>query len=194
MHDSPAHSRDEDRLLKQVIGYFDDPSYVRRARRVEEALEELLAFCRAKRTEWLAIVRIRLGMLHALAGDWAALRPHMADDRQCEILAAMQRELAPVLRTPVVATHSRHVLRGALRELCASLERFNRRWRRFLVEADLSAINDARDRYNRYYVLEKECAVRSTIAARHGFRRLEPITVEQVAEMLPELPVPELTD
>jgi hypothetical protein len=194
MHDPSPVSKDDDRLLKQLMGYFDVPAYVRRARRVDEALEELLVFCRAKRSEWLAIVRIRLGILLALAGDWSALRPFVVDDRQSEILAEMHGEFRPLLRAQVKTTNSPRLLRRALGELCLSLEKFNRRWQEFLGEIDLSAVNDARDGYNRYYVLEKECAVRSEAAARHGFRRLEPMTVEHLAAMLPELPVPQLAD
>ena len=192
MHDPTPVSQDDDRLLKQLMGYFDVPAYVRRARRVDDALEELLVSCRAKRSKWLAVVRIRLGMVHALAGDWAELRPCVRDDRQCEILARMHRELAPVLHVRMNPTNSQRVLRRALGDLCESLERFNRRWRKFLAEIDLRAVNGAREDYNRYYVLEKECAVRSVAAARHGFRRLEPMTLEHLADMLPELPVPQL--
>jgi hypothetical protein len=194
MHNPPILGQDDDRLVKQVMGHFDVPAYVRRARSVEEALDELLVFCRGKRAEWLALVRMRLGMLHALAGDWAALRPYVTDDRQCETLAAMHHELAPQLRTQVESTNSPRVLRRALGELCASLKRFNRRWRKLLAEVDLSTVNKAREGYNRYYVLEKECAVRSATAARQGFSRLEPMTVEQLADLLPEMPVPQLAD
>jgi hypothetical protein len=187
---TPILSKDDDRLLKAVLGHYDVPAYVRRARRVEDALEDLLCHCRCKRAEWLAMVRIRLGTLHGLAENWIRLRPYLADDHQCEILIELQRELAPELRIHVEATTSPRLLRRGLYELRESLERFNRRWREFLAQVDPSAVNEARDCYNRYYVLEKECAVRSPVAARHGFRRLEPITRAQIAEWFPELPVP----
>ena len=55
---------------------------------------------------------------------------------------------------------------------------------------DLSGINELRDGYNRYYVLEKEFAVRSARVARHGFVPLEPVTSGVLFELLPLLPVP----
>jgi hypothetical protein len=55
---------------------------------------------------------------------------------------------------------------------------------------DLSQVNALRDGYNRYYVLEKECASRSPRTARHGFRPLPPLTADDLAALLPPLPVP----
>jgi hypothetical protein len=187
---TPNLGQDDDRLLKAVMRQYDVPAYVRRARRVEDALEDLIGQCRLKRAEWLGLVRIRLATLHGLAGSWSRLRPYLADDRQCEILVELCRELAPELRIPVEATTSARQLRRGLHELRESLARFNCRWREFLAQIDLSAVNEARDGYNRYYVLEKECAVRSPVAARYGFRRLEPITRAEIAESFPELQVP----
>ena len=88
--------------------------------------------------------------------------------------------------------HGRKALRQALTELTESIERFNGRWREFLTQVDLTAVNEARDGYNRYYLLEKECALRSPNLARQGFRRLAPLTPADVAELLPLLPVPQL--
>ena len=67
---------------------------------------------------------------------------------------------------------------------------FNRRWRQFLDAVDLRPINELRDGYNRYYVLEKEFAVRSARVARHGFVPLAPLTAAALFELLPLLPVP----
>jgi hypothetical protein len=49
-----------------------------------------------------------------------------------------------------------------------------------------------RDGYNRYYLLEKECALRSARVAREGFVRLAPLTLDDIRKMLPLLPVPTL--
>src|SRR3954469_9896209 len=83
-----------------LMASFDAPAYVRRARGVEEALERLLARCRGQRDEWLLMVKIRLATLHALAGDWSALRPHLSGD-DLNRLQAMHADLAPTLRRPV---------------------------------------------------------------------------------------------
>jgi hypothetical protein len=87
-------------------------------------------------------------------------------------------------------TTSGRALRAALRELIDSLERFNRRWRGYVTALDLTAVNRERDGYNRYFVLEKECAVRSAKIARHGFAPLPPLTHADLLAEFPELPVP----
>jgi hypothetical protein len=92
----------------------------------------------------------------------------------------------------VEVTLSVRALRRALRELRESLEFFNRRWQPFLEEVDLTWVNELRDGYNRYYVIEKECVVRLPSLARQGFEPLAPATPAEVAAVLPLLPVPEI--
>jgi hypothetical protein len=179
----------EDHWLQELIGRYDAPAYVRRAREVQGAFDELVARCRRQREGWLDMVRLRLGTLRALAGGWEALRPLLAGD-QVHLLDQLHESLRPRLRVPVEPTPSARALRRALAELTESIERFNRRWREFLRGVDVTPVNDLREGYNRYYVLEKECAVRSARVARHGFRRLEPLSVDELAALLPPLPVP----
>jgi hypothetical protein len=183
---------DEHHLLKTFEAQYDAPAYIRRARQVEDAWETLLHRCRRQRDEWLPMVRTRLGLVRGLAGDWAALRPWLADDEQVALLRHLEEVLQPRLRAAVEPTSSGRALRRALRELTESLERFNGRWQAFLPVIDLTHVNGLRDGYNRYYLLEKECAVRSARVARQGFRRLEPLTTEVLAAVLPALPVPRL--
>ena len=71
-----------------------------------------------------------------------------------------------------------------------SIDRFNKRWLNYVHTLDLTRINELRDGYNRYYLLEKECAMRSARLARQHFRRLEPMTREAVLDRFPLLPVP----
>jgi hypothetical protein len=194
LNDIPVLGQDDDRLLKQLLGHYDVPAYVRRARRVQEALDELVGFCRTKREELLGMVRIRIGILHALTGTWTGLRCWLADEEQCRVLEELHRLLGPKLRVSIEPTTAPRRLRRALREMRESLQRFNRRWREFLGQIDLRPVNEARENYNRYYVLEKECAVRSAVLARRGFHLLEPFTLEQLAALVPELPVPQLAD
>ena len=100
----------------------------------------------------------------------------------------MHDDLAPQLRTPVSVTTSRRRLLRALCELKDSIELFNRRWQRYLMQVDLSWVNELRDGYNHCYVLEKECAVRSPQLARAGFERLERLTATTLLALLPPLP------
>jgi hypothetical protein len=187
--------RDEtNEAFKRFLSRFDAPAYIRRARGVQAALDQLLEYCRGRRAEWLEFARMRIAMLHALAGDWDNLLPFLADKDQLDILRYLLAALASPLRAPVEPTSSSHVLRRALRELHESLERFNQRWQTFLAGVDLTAVNELREGYNRYYVLEKECAVRSARIARQGFAPLPPVTLDDLVSQFPLLPVPRLRD
>ena len=85
-------------------------------------------------------------------------------------------------------------LRGALNELRQSVERFNDRWQAFLPTIDLTPLNELRDGYNRFYLVEKEAVVQSSRVARQGFQPLPALTLADLAEVLPLLPVPEGVD
>jgi hypothetical protein len=191
--DVPILGRGDDYgLFKQVQAQYGAPAYVRRAREVEAALSDVLHSCRMRRDEWLPMVRLRLGVLRGLAGDWGALLPWLADEDQAGVLGDLERDLQPRLRLPVEPTSSAWALRRALRELLQSIARFNHRWQEFLPSVDLSRVNELRDGYNRFYLLEKECAMRSPRLALQGFRPLEPLTTADLAALLPPLPVPRL--
>jgi hypothetical protein len=188
-------ARDEtNEAFKRFLSHYDVPAYIRRARGVQAALDQLLDYCRARRAEWLEFVRMRIAMLHALAGDWENLLPFLADENQLDILRYLLAALASPLHAPVEPTSSSYALRRALRELHESLERFNQRWRKFVAGVDLTGVNDLREGYNRYYVLEKECAVRSARIARQGFTPLPPLTLDELESQFPLLPVPRLSD
>ena len=94
------------------------------------------------------------------------------------------------MRAPVEPTTSARALRGALHGLAQSAERFNRRWVAHVRGLDLTALNAQRTDYNRYYLLEKECAVRSPHIARAGYQPLDPATHDDLLAVLPPLPVP----
>jgi hypothetical protein len=184
-------SREDGRqAFNEVLAQFDGPAYLRRARRVQGAYDQLLDECRRQREEWLGMVRIHLGTLRALAGTWQAMTPHLADEEQVRLLEEMCAALEPHLRVPVEPTTSFRTLRGALHELRASVERFNCRWLAFVHGRDLTALNAERADYNRYYLLEKECAVRSPHIARQGYRPLDPVTHDELLAALPPLTVP----
>jgi hypothetical protein len=191
MNDIPIPGREDDhRLFKQFQAHYDAPAYVRRARQVQAAFDQLVERCLHQREDWLKMVRTRLGRLHALAGDWAALHPWLVTQDEVRLLQDLYTTLAPRLRVPVEPTSSRGALRRALAELRVSIGYFNRGWQGFLGTVDLATVNELRDGYNRYYLLEKECAIRSARLARQGFRRLEPVTLDELAGLFPPLPEP----
>lgn len=195
MDEISIYGRDDGhQLLKRFAAQYDVPAYVRRARQVQEEFDGLVQRCRRQRDEWLRLPRIRLGLLRGMAGGWEPLQPLLADGTQLAILEQLHDALRPQLRHVVTRTTSLRSLRRVLRELCESLQLYNQRWQGFLARVDLSRVNQLRDGYNRYYLLEKECAMRSPHLARQGFQRLEPLTLNELFALLPLLPIPQLKE
>src|SRR5262249_30761163 len=124
------------------------------------------------------------------AGDWHALRPWVCDEGHIERLRELHAKLQPRLRSVVLPTTSSRALAAALQALTESIERFNRRWSAYLPTVDLAHVNRLRVGYNRYFVLEKECAARSPQVARQGFHPLPPLSTDDLARLLPLLPLP----
>jgi hypothetical protein len=182
----------EQKSFQYVMALHGAPAFLRRAHQVQMAWDALLEQCRRQREQWLGSVRSRLAVLHALAGEWTDLQRVLANPADADLLAALQRDLQPQLRQPCARMASAQALRTALAELVESLQLFNERWHHHLAKLDLSEINRLREDYNRFYVLEKECAVRSPVIARQGFQRLAPATREDVAASFPALAVPEI--
>ncbi len=135
-----------------------------------------------------------LGHYDAPAFIWHRLRPWLLDEDQIVLLRELEIELAARLRIRIEPTSWERKLQRSLRALRESLATFNRRWLEFLPTIDLTSVNEARDGYNRYYLLEKECATRSPRLARQGFQRLELFTVQELTAMLPILPIPKLIE
>ncbi|MGE3805560.1 MAG: hypothetical protein AB7K24_12870 [Gemmataceae bacterium] len=180
----PARSIEND-LVQLFQAQYAAPAYVRRARRVEDALNEVLERGRRQRRDWLEMVKLRLGTLVALAVHGFH---DVLDEAAIRIVQDMHAELDPRLRVVPSAATSPRAIRRALAELNESIARFNERWQGYLAKVDLRAVNEERADYNRYYLLEKECALRSARLARVGFRTLEPLTVDDLLERLPLLP------
>jgi hypothetical protein len=180
----------DSRAMNEVLAQFDAPAYIRRAAAVESTLAHLLAKCRAHREEMLAMVKLHLGQLWALAGGPDALRPLLADDEQLAVLEGLRAGLSPRLRLPPGPTRSRRTLVRALRALGESIGRFNARWQAYLEKVDLAAVNKVREGYNKHYVLEKACFLRNDVLANRGFVPLPPLTPADLAGLLPPLPAP----
>lgn len=179
----PGHD-DERRSAMFVVAQFDAPAYMRRAKRVESAFTDLIDRLRIRRDELLKGVRLHLRLLLDLAGSVDAVRPNLSDEH-FKAFSGLIADFGLTEREPTGASIRR--LRRALRELGVSVARFNRRWLACVAEADLSAVNAERDGYNRWYLLEKECAV-GVIRSRQGFTPLEPVTHEDVLRELRPLP------
>ena len=173
--------------IKELLGLFDVPAFARRGQDVEHARFRL-----GHRAE--AVRRGMLDMLHLRLRQWAAAAtgPVTAG----AIFVEPIDPLWPLSRAPApkwaAYPESPRRLRAIGRDLIRSVERFNRRWAAHLDGLDLGPINDQIDRYNRYYVLEKECVVGSSrLASRHFVPRAF-LTHDDLRAEHPLLPVPRL--
>jgi hypothetical protein len=173
--------------MRQVLGLFDVPAYVRRGQDVESALARLHSRVRRERDTMLTMTRLRLR-------QWAAAVE--GPDASRSVLAAPVVHLWALTGAddPVWATKSasdRH-RRAVARDLVASIERFNRRWTRYLSELKLESLNDLIDKYNRYYLVEKECSLGSSRLAARYFIPRSHVTADGLLSEYGPLPVPVL--
>jgi hypothetical protein len=157
------------------LARFDGPAYIRRGRQTELALESLHDQCRTEYGKRLATVRKMVERLSTVI---------VTDSRLIQRLGALFAffGIEPEPQLGHLASPK------ALAEVAESVARFNRRWQHFLHGLDLTAVNAARAGYNRYYLLEKECAVGSLRIAKQGFRPLDPVTVDDLLAKFPLLP------
>jgi hypothetical protein len=175
---------EETQMFQRMTQAFDAPAFMRRARNVEASWQMLLEQCRHQRRKLGEMVAMRLARLLALAGDWSRLEAFCTSD-EIATLRSLHEEWRPTLKMPVGRATRDASISRALCELTASLARFHSRWLAYVYKLDLAHINQLRDAYNRYYVLEKECATRSARTARAGFTPLKPVTVEDVLREFP---------
>lgn len=174
--------------VRKILAQFDAPAFVRRAKGVELAEEFLHAHCSRQREEWLEMPRLRLGQFAAALGEWSRwpMSPGGGSDPQPWI--ALHEQWQPRLKVPVPRAHSAGQLQAPWDRMAESFAKFNRRWQTFVEKFPRDEINELRDGYNRYYVLEKECATGSAALARRGFVELPLVTVQTLLEWYPRLP------
>jgi hypothetical protein len=185
--DEPAPMEVTNTEMREVLGLFDVPAFVRRGQELEYGLGQLRARCERERNALLDMVRLRLRQWSAAAiGPEAWQEAFTAPIDSLWTLAGAE--------PPDWANKDAHArrLRTIASDLVSSLNRFNRRWTRFVNEIDLEPINYKIDQYNHYYVLEKECSLGSArLAARHFVPRSR-LSTETILAEHPTLPVPDL--
>lgn len=176
--------------MQRFTTAFDTPAYLRRARRVEAEWQLLLATCARERESLLEMPRVRLKLL--LTGAAHGTPP--LEEIVTPIDAARLRAQADAwqLKWPGPSRRFRHASEAAaaLEALCTSWERFNRRWQAWVSDIDLTRINQLRDGYNRYYLIEKECATGSWLTAQSGYAPLAPATQADLFAAYPLLTIP----
>ena len=122
--------------MKELLGLYDAPAFARRGLDLEYALARIDARCRREREAMLEMVRLRLR-------QWAAVASGPAT--ALEVFAAPIDDLWPLADAPPPAWADRPApprkLRSVARDLVASVQRFNRRWERFLGGLDFEPVN-----------------------------------------------------
>ena len=176
-----------DAEIKELLGLFDVPAFARRGQDLEYALTRLRFRCAGVRSGMLDMVRLRLRQWSAAAsGPLEASRFFLEPIDPLWPLAGA--EPPGWARRP----ESPRRLRSIARDLLASVERFNRRWSSHLDAVDLALLDRQVDHYNRYYLLEKECVLKSSrLAARH-FEPKQRVTLDDLRRDHPLLPLPQL--
>ncbi len=181
---------EELRAYQEMLMCFDTPAYMQRAQAVEGAWNALQAKCRRQQTEWLTIPTMRLGKLHGLlGGDWS--RFNIFEAKDAHALSTLFETWQPKLRSSVSPATNQHETVRAAEALISSLQKFNDRWSAFVEQLDFTEVNQVRQGYNDYYVLEKECVVISPQVAQWGFEPLEPVAQAAIWELFPLVPVPQ---
>jgi len=173
---------DPERLMfGYIAGRYGPPAFVRRQQCVDAAWQVVLNDCRAEYERLLKPVRGQILVVAAALG--------LPIDAEFEPANA----LTVIFKVAKTRWHGSHQMprraRIEMDRLVASVHRFNRRWVEFVETVDLKEVNRLRDGYNRYYVLEKECALRSERLARLGFEPLRPATHAELFDRYVKLPV-----
>lgn len=169
--------------FQQMIMSFDTPAYMRRARDTEAAWHAVESRCRRQRAAWLKLPTLRLAeWMRDVCHNSSALSGYSVDVRD------RLQQLAAECDLPELNSNGPTAAAVVETRLTESFERFNRRWKSFLDSVDLSEVNRRRRDYNQYYVLEKECAVRSAQVAGRGFTPLPPATADDLWKLFPLLP------
>ena len=176
-----------DAEIKELLGLFDVPAFARRGQDLEYSLARVRLRSRKIRNGMLDMVRLRLRQWASAANGPGAEAP---------VLAASIADLWSLAEADppkwAARSASNRKLRSIARDLIASVERFNRRWLEHLDGLNLAPINRQVDDYNRYYLLEKECSLGSArLAARHFVPKVH-VTLDDLRQELPPLPVPVL--
>ncbi|RUL87784.1 hypothetical protein [Tautonia sociabilis] len=173
--------------IQQMLGLFDAPSFSRRGQDLEDAITRLHGRCARARSGMLEMVVLRLR-------QWASVAT--GPDDWDDVLEGPVAPLWPIAGAPDPSWADSPApgrrRRAVARDLAASVERFNRRWSRFVRGLDLGPVNRRIEAYNRYYILEKECALGSHRLATRFFQPYDPLSADLLLDRHPPLPAPRL--
>lgn len=175
--------------MRELLGLFDVPAFARRGQDLEHAIRRLNELLQRDRHGMLDMVRLRLKQWSSAVNGPEAEVAFFVDSIR-PLWPSTGAE--PPSWAAQNATERKR--RGIARDLLSGIERFNRRWAARIEGLNLEPINCQIDRYNQYYVLEKECALGSARLAARYFVPRQPLTKSDLLADHPLLPVPVLRD
>jgi hypothetical protein len=176
---------------QMLLGLGDPPAYLRRGMSVEDAEARVVKKCEMDRDQMLYAVRLRLRFWNRLLRDRPRVRERVSAAAMESAAVLEELTFSPgEARISVAPAGWELFVTRHWRALVSAVEEFNANWRRYLEAIPLDDLHRAIDGYNRYYVLEKECAVRSARTALRGFVPKRKPTWKDFLERFPTLPVP----
>src|SRR3954471_2974445 len=120
--DAPQISVDPE--LKELLGLFDVPAFARRGQDLEHTLDRIHTRCRVQREEMLEMVRLRLRQWSRVADGEQAWSEIFATS--IELLWELTHSEPPRWADRPAAARQQ---KSVARDLIATIERFNHRWR-----------------------------------------------------------------
>lgn len=180
----------EYRFFQKINATTGTPSFCRRGTAVEDAWNSLLAKCHEKRQELLTMAQLRLATFLALIERQLDLATEFCTEADLIYLDSLHREWSYQLQIAVTPASSERQLRIPFTELQRAFLRFNDRWADFVNKIDLTTNNRLRDNYNRYYIIEKECALWSPQIAKQGFEPMKLLIHDDLFGEFPLLRIP----
>jgi len=140
---------DNDRLSRAIA--MGVPSFVRRAQAVEDEMARLGATISIERSKRLQtfLPALRVVEQNRQRGD-------ELPNAVLQLLDELKADPNFQKRTPSPARDARRLLQ----DLAKRINRFNRRWSDYLDSISLNDVHTAQTKYNRYYAMEREIALR----------------------------------
>lgn len=175
-------------FLKILVEMGEEPAFLMRARRVEEALSSLVKRCESERRDALIWPRRHFHVLRKrCSGNWSRFAPLVSDPDSSTIFVDLSAQL-PEDDKYLEAWFTSD--RSALRTFHESATKFNKMWSRFLSSGVLTEVNDRRREYNSYYPMEKATAF-GTESFSADFKALPEIPQSWLESRFPLLTLPQ---
>jgi hypothetical protein len=197
MYRSPFNDSQGSRgeFLKCLAELGENPAFIQRAQRIDEAWSQLREQCRSQRDVMLRWPSMHLGILAGrLKNNWSPLARYLADEGQVTYFEDLYKDWKHLLESRTISANSWSSIRRILGNFIDSVDRFNGTWNKFLHDVNLEEVNRLRRDYNKYYPMEKACAFDCEDTERLGFTPLDPVTFDELYAAFPPLAIPKLRD